>query len=180
MVTAITEPLKYSSKSQKRRPLAISPMNTAMFCGWASTGLLFVAASKIMHSNMLAAALLLVMGSCLGYYMAVVTMERVRDSGKFYELIIEKDKVVLSSVDKRSNAISHQHLSLRDITLAEYCPMKDASTLVLYGAPSHIEIPLWLFGSSVELQIVEYFLNRGLPMTNLPPELQHKASLHER
>lgn len=171
MTTTTKQQLRFLSRADWR-PMWMSPIVVALACGWLLSFLLFGAASVVMHNNILAAALLLVMASCLGYYMAGTTKERVTDSCSIYELLIDDSVVTLTAENRLTGVATIKQLALCDVTLGEFFSMSDASTLTLYGALTQIEIPLWLFGNQSKREIVNYFRSRNIPFMNMPRELE--------
>lgn len=169
MVTVTTRTLRFSSSSEIHQT-PLSPIRLAIFLGWASTVLLLLCAYQVMHSNMLAAALLLTMGSSLGYYMATVTVEDAIEKQTHYELFLDDCEVTLLALNTKTQQESSRSLPVGDITLVEYYRLKDAATLVLYCAPSRMEIPIHLFGADAEPWILQYFRDHQISVINLPPK----------
>lgn len=167
MATTTSQYMRFISKpARKARTLA--PMQVTILIGWLATLPLFLVASRAMQQDMLSAAILLVMGSGLGYHMAVVTLEVVHDSHSTFDLLLDKNFITLTTFDKGKQASEIRQLPLEDISLGEYYSMKDSASLVLYGAQTQLEIPLWSFGPEAEPQIINHILSKGIPIEHLP------------
>lgn len=159
--------LRFISKpSRKARTLA--PMQWAIVVGWILTMMLFIAASHIMQHNMISGALMLIMGSAFGYHMAGVTVEVVKASHSSFDLSLDGNFITLSSRGTSKHDSTIKRLPLSDISLGEYYSMKDSCSLILYGAQTQLELPLWSFGPEAEASIISYLRARGIPITHLP------------
>lgn len=147
------------------------PMQTAIAMVWGLVIVGLAVAGFTMYHNMIAGAMIMLVAVAFGAYIFAMTQLRARENRQKVELKIDNNTLSLSIFDPAEEFSTNQTIDLKDVTIAEYYPGKDAGSLTLRGHQHNLDIPLWTFGPQVEKKIIAYMRAHNVRLITIPDNI---------
>lgn len=164
MATFPQQKLEFLSRPYERR-VALIPMTIGIMLAWFVLACFIGICVILVRHAMFAGWITIAITAALIAYLIYLTRQWMTDGDYSYQLVIEGNRITLSSVNFKQSKIKSQEMLLSDINSAEYYEPRDVASLLLRADHDEIEIPLWSFGPDVEKRIIDFMKSKGVKIT---------------